>query len=179
LSQLCVAFRSETVSFLNKRTGVRVRLTKSWCSRNADRLGHQLVQRLGTTVAKPVKQVVVHVNLAANPLVGETRSRWGPKDSRDRSPRSSRRSDSFDELIETNELNNVATFTRGEIAVIETTVEAPAAAGAAPAVAPAEAPASRVRPRPRPPVLLRRTPATSSIWKRRWRERALEPVAAA
>ena len=59
--------------------------------------------------------------------------------------------DSFDELIETNELNNVATFTRGEIAVIETTVEAPAAAAAAPAAvapgagapvaAPAEAPA--------------------------------------
>lgn len=57
--------------------------------------------------------------------------------------------DSFDELIETDELNNVATFTRGEIAVIETAVEAPAAAGpaagapaaAAPAAAPAEAPA--------------------------------------
>ena len=59
--------------------------------------------------------------------------------------------DSFDELIETDELNNVATFTRGEIAVIETTVEAPAAAAAAPATvapgasapvaAPAEAPA--------------------------------------
>jgi hypothetical protein len=48
--------------------------------------------------------------------------------------------DSFDELLETDELNNVATFTRGEIALIETAVEAPAAAAApAAAVAPAAA----------------------------------------
>ncbi len=38
--------------------------------------------------------------------------------------------DSFDELLETDELNNVATFTRGEIAVIEAAVEAPVAAAA-------------------------------------------------
>ena len=49
--------------------------------------------------------------------------------------------DSFDELLETDELNNVATFTRGEIAVIEAAVEAPAAA-AAPAAAVAPAPAA-------------------------------------
>src|SRR5262245_43483668 len=58
--------------------------------------------------------------------------------------------DSFDELIESDELNNVATFTRGEIALIVTVQEtaaataAPAAAGAAPAAgatAPADAPA--------------------------------------
>jgi len=46
--------------------------------------------------------------------------------------------DSFDELIETDELNNVATLTRGEIAVIEVAAVAPAAAAApAAAVAPA------------------------------------------
>jgi hypothetical protein len=56
--------------------------------------------------------------------------------------------DSFDELIESDELNNVATFTRGEIALIETvqetatTTAAPAVAGAAPAAAPAQAPAA-------------------------------------
>jgi len=45
--------------------------------------------------------------------------------------------DSFDELIETDELNNVATFTRGEIAVIEAAAVAPAAAAPAAATAPA------------------------------------------
>jgi hypothetical protein len=121
LSQLCVAFRSETVSFLNKRTGVRVRLTKSWCSRNADRHGHQLVQRLGTTVAKRVKFT------PTSPQI-----HWQARRDHAGAPRGTFTTlvaaiDSFDELIETNELYNVATFTRGEIAVIETTVEALAA----------------------------------------------------
>jgi hypothetical protein len=67
--------------------------------------------------------------------------------------------DSFDELIETDELNNVATFTRGEIAVIEAAVEAPAAAAAAPAAAvapvaaqaaPAPAAAAPAAPAPAP-----------------------------
>jgi hypothetical protein len=56
--------------------------------------------------------------------------------------------DSFDELLETDELNNVATFTRGEIAVIETAVEAPAAAPAAVAPAAAGAPAAVAAPAP-------------------------------
>ncbi len=54
--------------------------------------------------------------------------------------------DSFDELMETDELNNVATFTRGEIAVIEAAVEAPAAATAAPAAV--SAPAAAAAPAP-------------------------------
>jgi hypothetical protein len=62
--------------------------------------------------------------------------------------------DSFDELIETDELNNVATFTRGEIAVIEAAAVAPAAAApaaAAPAAvqaAPAPAAAGPAAPAP-------------------------------
>lgn len=56
--------------------------------------------------------------------------------------------DSFDELLEADELNNVATFTRGEIAVIETAVEAPAAAPAAVAPAAAGAPTAAAAPAP-------------------------------
>ncbi len=64
--------------------------------------------------------------------------------------------DSFDELLETDELNNVATFVRGEIAVIETVQETAAsaapAAPAAPAAAPAQAPAAAAPAAPAAPA---------------------------
>jgi hypothetical protein len=63
--------------------------------------------------------------------------------------------DSFDQLIETNELNNVAILTRGEIALIETaaattttTVTAPAAAPAPSVVAPVDAAPGTAAPAP-------------------------------
>jgi hypothetical protein len=55
--------------------------------------------------------------------------------------------DSFDELIEDTKLNNVATFTRGEIAVIETT-ETTVVQGAAPAEAGVAAPGAVAAPAP-------------------------------
>jgi hypothetical protein len=63
--------------------------------------------------------------------------------------------DSFGELPESNELNNVATFTRGAIAVVETTVAAGAAQGGpapATAVAPVAAPSAPAAGGPAPPA---------------------------